>query len=62
MAGCDQLGSWLNAVPAAALLDTLLVGALLVPALVVVLGRQFWWPGDPSAAPDLFPDLLGVTS
>lgn len=30
------------------LLDTLLVRTVLVPALVVVLGRRFWWPGAPS--------------
>ena len=29
------------------LLDTLLVRTVLVPTLVV-LGRQFWWPGAPS--------------
>ena len=27
------------------LLDTLLVRSLLVPALVALLGRRFWWPG-----------------
>lgn len=41
------------------LLDTLLVRSLLVPALVTLLGRYFWWPGalsrpdrpiDPAAA------------
>jgi len=30
------------------LLDTLLVRTVLVPVLVVVLGRQFCWPGAPS--------------
>ena len=28
------------------LLDTLLVRSVLVPALVAVLGRRFWWPGE----------------
>jgi RND superfamily putative drug exporter len=27
------------------LLDTLLVRTLMVPALVTILGRYFWWPG-----------------
>ena len=27
------------------LLDTLLVRSVLVPALVTLLGRRFWWPG-----------------
>jgi RND superfamily putative drug exporter len=27
------------------LLDTLLVRTVLVPALVTILGRRFWWPG-----------------
>jgi len=27
------------------LLDTLLVRSLLVPAVVALLGRRFWWPG-----------------
>ncbi|MDO9497676.1 MAG: MMPL family transporter, partial [Nocardioides sp.] len=27
------------------LLDTLLVRSVLVPALVALLGRRFWWPG-----------------
>jgi RND superfamily putative drug exporter len=27
------------------LLDTLLVRSLLVPALVALLDRRFWWPG-----------------
>ena len=27
------------------LLDTLLVRSVLVPALVSLLGRRFWWPG-----------------
>ena len=30
------------------LLDTLPVRTVLVPVLVVVLGRRFWWPGAPS--------------
>ena len=29
------------------LLDTLLVRTVLVPALVLLTGRRFWWPGDP---------------
>ncbi|CUR55240.1 multidrug efflux system protein [metagenome] len=28
------------------LLDTLLVRSVLVPALVALLGRRFWWPGE----------------
>ncbi len=28
------------------LLDTLLVRSVLVPALVSLLGRRFWWPGE----------------
>jgi RND superfamily putative drug exporter len=28
------------------LLDTLLVRSLLVPAIVALLGRRFWWPGS----------------
>ncbi len=28
------------------LLDTLLVRSVLVPALVAMLGRRFWWPGE----------------
>lgn len=33
------------------LLDTLLVRSVLVPALVALLGRRFWWPGHLSRAP-----------
>lgn len=33
------------------LLDTLLVRSVLVPALVALLGRRFWWPG-PLSRPD----------
>ncbi len=40
------------------LLDTLAVRTLLVPAIVTILGRRFWWPGalsradgEPTAAP-----------
>lgn len=32
------------------LLDTLLVRTVLVPALVLLTGRRFWWPGRPEAA------------
>ncbi|GII66528.1 membrane protein [Sphaerisporangium krabiense] len=33
------------------LLDTLLVRTVLVPALALILGSRFWWPGrEPSAA------------
>jgi RND superfamily putative drug exporter len=34
------------------LVDTLLVRSLMVPALVVQIGRRFWWPSqpDPGAA------------
>ncbi|MGD9961593.1 MMPL family transporter [Nocardioides sp.] len=32
------------------LLDTLLVRSVLVPALVALLGRRFWWPGQLSRA------------
>nr|WP_246354936.1 MMPL family transporter [Nocardioides ungokensis] len=28
------------------LLDTLLVRSILVPAIVALLGRRFWWPGS----------------
>ncbi|MBT0773734.1 MMPL family transporter [Kineosporia sp. J2-2] len=34
------------------LLDTLLVRSVLVPALVTLLGRWFWWPGRLSRAAD----------
>jgi RND superfamily putative drug exporter len=30
------------------LLDTLLVRTVLVPALALVLGDRFWWPGRPA--------------
>ncbi|MCD4533409.1 MMPL family transporter [Nocardioides sp. cx-169] len=33
------------------LLDTLLVRSVLVPALVSLLGRRFWWPGALSREP-----------
>lgn len=33
------------------LLDTLLVRSVLVPALVALLGRRFWWPGRLSRTP-----------
>ncbi|GLY31937.1 membrane protein [Kineosporia sp. NBRC 101731] len=33
------------------LLDTLLVRSVLVPALVTLLGRWFWWPGELSRRP-----------
>jgi len=33
------------------LLDTLLVRTLLVPALVLILGPHFWWPGSERRAP-----------
>lgn len=33
------------------LLDTLLVRSVLVPALVALLGRRFWWPGGLSKEP-----------
>ena len=33
------------------LLDTLLVRSVLVPALVTLLGRRFWWPGRLSREP-----------
>ncbi len=33
------------------LLDTLLVRSVLVPALVALLGRRFWWPGHLSRGP-----------
>lgn len=29
------------------LLDTLLVRTVLVPALVLLTGERFWWPGRP---------------
>lgn len=29
------------------LLDTLIVRTVLVPALVLLTGRKFWWPGNP---------------
>ncbi|MFD8785392.1 MMPL family transporter [Kitasatospora sp. NPDC059599] len=32
------------------LLDTLLVRTVLVPALVLLTGRHFWWPGRPETA------------
>ncbi|MFJ3877040.1 MMPL family transporter [Streptomyces sp. NPDC090077] len=32
------------------LLDTLLVRTVLVPALVLLTGRRFWWPGRPETA------------
>ncbi|MGC5584365.1 MMPL family transporter [Ornithinimicrobium sp. W1665] len=32
-------------------LDTMLVRTLLVPAVIVLLGDRFWWPGGPGAAP-----------
>ncbi|WBB67390.1 MMPL family transporter [Micromonospora sp. WMMD812] len=40
------------------LLDTLLVRTLLVPSIVLLLGRRFWWPGrlsrsDPPGDPSL---------
>ncbi|GAA2152621.1 MMPL family transporter [Kitasatospora kazusensis] len=31
------------------LLDTLLVRTVLVPALVLLTGRRFWWPGRPES-------------
>jgi RND superfamily putative drug exporter len=34
------------------LLDTLLVRSVLVPALVALLGRRFWWPGRLSRVHD----------
>ncbi|RKN18714.1 MMPL family transporter [Micromonospora musae] len=34
------------------LLDTLLVRTLLVPAIVLLLGRRFWWPGALSRRKD----------
>jgi RND superfamily putative drug exporter len=39
------------------LLDTLLVRRLIVPALVTLLDRRFWWPGElswrrPVSAPE----------
>ena len=34
------------------LLDTLLVRSVLVPALVALLGRRFWWPGGLSRIRD----------
>ncbi|MGW2827164.1 MMPL family transporter [Streptomyces sp. NPDC001443] len=33
------------------LLDTLLVRTVLVPALVLLAGNRFWWPGRPETAP-----------
>ncbi|WP_211349021.1 MMPL family transporter [Nocardioides litoris] len=42
------------------LLDTLLVRSVLVPALVTLLGRRFWWPGPLSRAPEPHPE--GVAS
>ncbi|MFE0464933.1 MMPL family transporter [Kitasatospora sp. NPDC058965] len=32
------------------LLDTLLVRTVMVPALVLLTGRRFWWPGTPETA------------
>jgi putative drug exporter of the RND superfamily len=32
-------------------LDTMLVRTLLVPAMIVLLGDRFWWPGDPHTGP-----------
>ena len=32
------------------LLDTLVVRTLVVPAIAIVLGERFWWPGRPAAA------------
>jgi RND superfamily putative drug exporter len=32
------------------LLDTLLVRTVLVPAIVLLTGRRFWWPGRPEEA------------
>ncbi|MGW4894366.1 MMPL family transporter [Kitasatospora sp. NPDC004240] len=32
------------------LLDTLLVRTILVPALVLLTGQRFWWPGRPETA------------
>jgi uncharacterized membrane protein YdfJ with MMPL/SSD domain len=31
------------------LLDTFVVRGLLVPGLVLILGRWNWWPGRPAA-------------
>ncbi|GAA4982209.1 hypothetical protein GCM10025734_03260 [Kitasatospora paranensis] len=33
------------------LLDTLLVRTVLVPSLVLLAGRRFWWPGRPERTP-----------
>jgi RND superfamily putative drug exporter len=37
-------------VGAGLLLDTLIVRTFVVPSLVALLGRWFWWPGRPTAA------------
>jgi RND superfamily putative drug exporter len=44
------------------LLDTLLVRSVLVPALVALLGRRFWWPGPlsrPKPSGEAAPDPIG---
>jgi RND superfamily putative drug exporter len=48
------------------LLDTLLVRSVLVPALVSLLGRRFWWPSAlsrpaPAAAPHHEPPVPATT-
>ncbi|MFF7244646.1 MMPL family transporter [Embleya sp. NPDC008237] len=39
-------------VGAGVLLDTLVVRTVLVPALVLLTGKHFWWPGRPEGAGD----------
>jgi len=42
------------------LLDTLLVRSVIVPALVALLGRRFWWPGHLSRREHDLPGAAGA--
>ncbi len=44
------------------LLDTLIVRTLLVPALAIVLGDRFWWPGKVHKGGSSTPDLRQSTA
>ncbi|GAA4605828.1 RND superfamily putative drug exporter [Actinoplanes octamycinicus] len=45
------------------LLDTLLVRTLVVPAIILLLGERFWWPGRPGHRPPAGPRAeVAVTS
>ncbi|MEV4198765.1 MMPL family transporter [Micromonospora globbae] len=44
------------------LLDTLLVRTLLVPAIVLLLGRWFWWPGTLARQADPAPSGAGSSA